>query len=114
MRPAVDAGASRESQPPRVESVSFSNLPSFVLHPGLTVKVGARHIRADVAFGGEFYAIVDGETAGLPIDVAHLPELRRAGVEIARAVEASHEIVHPPDRATREIAGTIFTGPACR
>ena len=100
-----------ESTAARVESVSFSNLPSFVRHPGLTVKVGARHIRADVAFGGELYAIVDGETAGLPMDVAHLPELRRAGVEIARAVEASNEMARPPDDAMQEIAGTIFTGP---
>src|ERR1700704_4499820 len=36
----------------RVESVSFVNVPSFVLHGGLVVKLGARQIRADVAFGG--------------------------------------------------------------
>src|SRR5204862_6804169 len=58
----------------RVEGVAFLNVPSFVLHGGLTVKVGARQVRADVAFGGAFYAIVDSETVGLPIDVAHLPE----------------------------------------
>src|SRR5204863_5939774 len=34
----------------RVESVAFLNVPSFVLHGGLTVKLGARPVRADVAF----------------------------------------------------------------
>src|SRR5215831_9801375 len=36
----------------RVESVSFLNVPSFVLHGGLTVKLDSRSVRADVAFGG--------------------------------------------------------------
>src|SRR5207253_6190159 len=36
----------------RVESVSFANVPSFVLHGGLAVKLASRTIRADVAFGG--------------------------------------------------------------
>src|SRR4051812_18063927 len=49
----------QDSPAPRVESVSFSGLPSFVLHGGLTARLGARLIRADVAFGGELYAIVD-------------------------------------------------------
>jgi proline racemase len=45
------------------------------------------------------------------MNLAHLPELRRAGVEIARAVEASREMMHPLDGVADEIAGTIFTGP---
>src|SRR4051812_11363456 len=52
----------------RAESVAFLNVPSFVLHGGITVKLASRTIRADVAFGGAFYAIVDSEAAGLPID----------------------------------------------
>ena len=73
----------------RVESVAFVNVPSFVLHGGLTVKLASRQIRADVAFGGAFYAIVDSEAVGLPIDAAHLPELRRVGMEIKHAIEAA-------------------------
>jgi len=95
----------------RVTSVSFVNVPSFVLHGGLAVKIGARQIRADVAFGGAFYAIVDSETVGLPIDVAHLPELRRVGMEIKRAIEAAQTIAHPLEPGLQGIYGTIFTGP---
>jgi trans-L-3-hydroxyproline dehydratase len=94
-----------------VESVSFLNVPSFVLHGGMSVKLGARAIRADVAFGGAFYAIVDSEAVGLPIDIAHLPELRRVGMEIKHAIEANHTIVHPMDVGLAGIYGTIFTGP---
>ena len=95
----------------RVESVSFVNVPSFVLHAGLPVNVGGRQLRADVAFGGAFYAIVDSESAGLPIDVAHLPELRRVGMEVKHAIEATHQIAHPNEPGLQGIYGTIFTGP---
>jgi proline racemase len=95
----------------RVESVSFLNVPSFVLHGGLSVKLESRNVRADVAFGGAFYAIVDGETVGLPLDSAHLPELRRVGMEIKHAIEAQQTIVHPLVPEVNGIYGTIFTGP---
>jgi trans-L-3-hydroxyproline dehydratase len=95
----------------RVESVAFLNVPSFVLHGGLTVKIASRTLRADVAFGGAFYAIVDSETVGLPIDVAHLPELRRVGMDIKHAIEAAQTIVHPLEPGLSGIYGTIFTGP---
>jgi trans-L-3-hydroxyproline dehydratase len=106
---AGEAGGAREVE--RVESVSFLNVPSFVLHGGLIVKLASRTIRADVAFGGAFYAIVDSEAVGLPIEAAHLPELRRAGMEIKHAIEAAHAIVHPLDPGLNGIYGTIFTGP---
>ena len=75
--------------------MSFTNVPAFVLHAGLPVQLGARHLRADVAYGGAFYAIVDAESAGLSIDIAHVSELRRAGLAIRDAVERAVTIAHP-------------------
>ena len=95
-----------------VERVAFVNVPSFVWHGGLVVKLGTRRIRVDVAFGGAFYAIVDSEAVGLPIDAAHVPELRRVGMEVMRAIDAAHTIVHPLDPGLRGIYGVVFTGPA--
>jgi proline racemase len=95
----------------RVQSVAFTNVPSFVLHGGISVKIASRTIRADVAFGGAFYAIVDSEAVGLPIDAAHLPELRRMGMEIKTAIEAGCTIAHPLEPGLTGIYGTIFTGP---
>ena len=108
---AMPSGPGEAPVPVRVASVAFVNVPSFVLHAGLAVKIGTRHIRADVAFGGAFYAIVDSEAVGLPIDAAHLPELRRAGMEIKHAIETAHAIAHPLEPGLRGIYGTIFTGP---
>lgn len=94
----------------RVERVTFSNVPAFVLHAGVPIQLGARHLRADLAFGGAFYAIVDAEAAGLAIDMAHVPELRRAGLAIKEAVERTVVIAHPM-HGTSALDGTIFTGP---
>ncbi|HJU42418.1 MAG TPA: proline racemase family protein [Vicinamibacterales bacterium] len=96
----------------RVESVAFRNVASFVFEPSLMVPVGGRKIPVDVAFGGAFYAIVDAEAAGVPIDAAHLPELRRLGMTIAREVEKLRRVVHPSDAGLEGIYGTIFTAPA--
>jgi proline racemase len=82
-----------------------------VLHAGLLVQLGPRHLRADVAYGGAFYAIVDAEAAGLSIDVAHVPELRRAGLAIREAVERAITVAHPSQPALTGLDGTVFTGP---
>ena len=95
----------------RVESVAFQNVASFVLHGGLTVALASRTVRVDVAFGGAFYAIVDSEAVGLPIDVAHLADLRRVGMEIKRAIETSQAVTHPLESGLKGVYGTIFTGP---
>lgn len=96
----------------RVEAVAFRNVPSFVFEPSLLVAVAGRKIPVDVAFGGAFYAIVDAEAAGVPIDAAHLPELRRLGMDIAREVEKLRQVVHPNDPGLEGIYGTIFTAPS--
>jgi proline racemase len=96
----------------RVRSVAVSNVPAFVLHPGVSVRVGSRIVRADVAFGGAFYAIVDGESAGVRLDTRAVHELRRAGMEIKKAVESAVPVGHPAESGLSGLYGTIFTGPA--
>jgi proline racemase len=94
----------------RVESVSFRNVPSFVLHPAVPVRMGGREVRADVAFGGAFYAIVDSEAVGIPIVPERLSDLRRAGMEVKHAVERIVRVEHPLEPQLHGIYGTIFTG----
>jgi proline racemase len=96
---------------PHVTSVAFRNVPSFVLHPAVPVKIGNRELRADVAYGGAFYAIVDSESVGIPIVPNRLPDLRRIGMEIKHALEAAVTVEHPLEPELRGIYGTIFTGP---
>jgi proline racemase len=103
----------------RVDSVAFTNVPAFVYLPGYPVRLGAaadavrskRELRVDVAFGGAFYAIVDIEAVGIPLEPRRLPELRRVATEIKAAVESSAVIAHPLEPKLTGLYGVIFTGP---
>ena len=94
-----------------VDSVLFTNVPAFVSSGGQSVRLGSRELRVDIAFGGAFYAIVDTEAIGIPLNGARLPELRRLGVEIRAAVNAAATALHPVDDALSGVTGVIFTGP---
>jgi len=105
------AAGSDISEQLRVESVAFVNVPSFVLHAGLPVMLGSRQIRADVAFGGEFYAIVDAESACVPVNGASIDDLRKIGSAIAAAIDDGLSVRHPLDPSLSGVAGTVFTSP---
>jgi proline racemase len=95
----------------RVSSVSFINVPSFVLAAGLPVNVAGRQVSVDVAFGGAFYAVVDAESAGLAVVTERLENLKSVGMAIAREVERTMDVVHPLEPGLTGVYGTIFTGP---
>jgi proline racemase len=93
------------------DSLELTSLPSFVFSAGLSLQLRGRRVPVDVAFAGEFYAIVDSEAVGIPLDIAHGPQLVAAGKEIKRAVESLANVVHPAESGWKGIHGTIVTGP---
>jgi trans-L-3-hydroxyproline dehydratase len=101
----------RNGERTRVDSVTFVNVPSFVFAAGQPVKIGTRELRVDIAFGGAFYAIVDTEAIGVPLEVPRLPELRRIATDIKAALEAAVTITHPAEPGLTGLYGVIFTGP---
>jgi len=103
--PAGLVKARAEMNGNRVKSVTFENVPSFVLASNLAVE----GVRADVVFGGAFYALAEA-----PVEVSgtHIGELRDLGMRIKHAIEKSRDVVHPLEPGLRGIYGTIFTGPA--
>lgn len=107
----VKVSVQRDSSPAstRVVGVTYANVPAFVVHPGVDVPLPARRLRADVAFGGEFYAIVDAESAGVPVDGASIDDLRRIGSAIAAAIDDGLSVRHPLDPSISGLAGTVFT-----
>jgi trans-L-3-hydroxyproline dehydratase len=94
-----------------VDAVAFTNVPSFVHTPAHPVRLRARDVRVDVAFGGVFYAIADTEAVGIPLRPERVADLRRLGVEIQASLNASYQVDHPLAPALNGVAGVIFTGP---
>ena len=92
----------------RAGGMSLIGLPGFVQSGALPVPFGGRIVPVDVAFGGEFFAIVDSEAVGIPLDPDHAPELIRAAARLQPAVDAAIRVIHPQLSAMH---GVIFTAP---
>lgn len=82
----------------RAVSVTIRNVPSFALALDQTVTVdGLGEVGYDIAYGGNFYAIVELEKVGLPFDRAHKQRLLDAGLAIMAAINDQAPPAHPSD-----------------
>ncbi|MEU1468153.1 proline racemase family protein [Streptomyces sp. NPDC005761] len=81
-------------------SVTLTNVPSFSAGLGLTAKVpGHGTVPYDLAYGGNFYAMVHLDDLGLPFDRSRKDELLAAGLALMDAVNETDRPVHPLDPA---------------
>ncbi|MET7642242.1 proline racemase family protein [Streptomyces sp. NPDC005426] len=81
-------------------SVTLTNVPAFSAGLGLTAKVpGHGSVPYDLAYGGNFYAMVRLDDLGLPFDRSRKDELLAAGLALMDAVNATDRPVHPLDPA---------------
>jgi len=103
-RVAVEDGSAR--------SVTLRNVPSFLLAADREVDVpGLGRTGYDMAFGGNFYALVPAAAVGLEVDPARAPELIEAGLAIMAAVNAADRPVHPEDARIAGCAHVVFHAP---
>jgi proline racemase len=93
---------------PRADAVTFRNVPSFVQARGETVATSAGSIRADVAFGGAYYASVAAADTGVPLAPASVPRLIALGREIKRALDERRVAEHPSEPRLSGIYGVTF------
>ncbi len=93
----------------KCERVSLDMVPSFVEALDVAVEVpGLGTVRADIAFGGVFYALIDPRQIGLKIEPSAARALVDAGCRIHRALNAEIEVRHPEQPAIRGLAYTMF------
>jgi proline racemase len=80
----------------RAERVTLRNVDSFVVELDATVDVpGIGAVRYDLAYGGNFYAIVDITDVGLPFDRKYKQEILGVGLSIMDAINAANRPRHP-------------------
>jgi proline racemase len=77
----------------RARSVTLRNVPSFLVARDLE----ALGVPYDMAYGGNFYALVEAAAAGLEVDPARSDELIARGLELMAAINATEPPVHPED-----------------
>ncbi|MBV9366277.1 MAG: proline racemase family protein [Solirubrobacterales bacterium] len=88
-----------------VEEVAFVNVPAWVIARG----VDAGEVRADVAWGGAFYAFVPAAAFGLHVTPQDLPALIVAGRAVKAALDGTRVSRHPHDERLSGIYGTVLT-----
>ncbi|MCP4551557.1 MAG: proline racemase family protein [Bacteroidetes bacterium] len=97
----------------KVTSVSFRNVPSFVLIKNQRIEVeGIGLVNFDVAYGGAFYTFVDADLVGVGLEANNYNQLIDWGRKIKHAVMDNFEIKHPFENELSFLYGTIFTGKA--
>ena len=96
----------------KVTSVSFRNLPAFVLHCDATIEVdGLGSLRVDVAYGGMLYVIADASDCGFAIQPDEAAELSSVGERIKAAAAEQLPSVHPERPEIHTVNQTLWAGP---
>ncbi|MFC9621351.1 proline racemase family protein [Streptomyces sp. NPDC056930] len=93
-------------------AVTLTNVPAFSVALDRTVDVpGYGPVRHDLAYGGNFYAMVHLADLGLPFDRAHKDDILAAGLAVMDAVNAADRPVHPEDPDIHGLKHVQFIAP---
>ncbi|HEY1105910.1 MAG TPA: proline racemase family protein [Agromyces sp.] len=80
----------------RAKHVTIENVPSFAERLDASIEVpGYGEVPYSVAFGGNFYALVELDDVGLPFDRARKDDILRAGLAIMEAINTQAPPQHP-------------------
>ncbi|GAA2069260.1 proline racemase family protein [Streptomyces albiaxialis] len=89
-------------------SVRFVNVPSYTVARDVELSTTHGRTRADVAYGGAFYAMVEAAGLGLEVTPEHLPQLVRLSAQIKAGILARHALADPGDPRIGGLYGVIF------
>ena len=96
----------------RAERVTLRNVPAFADKLGATIEVDSLgEVTYDMAYGGNFYALVPAAAVGLDPVPANADKLIAHGLAIADAINATAVPVHPLDPAIRGCKHVVFHAP---
>jgi proline racemase len=96
VRVAVESG--------RATAVTLRNVPSFLLARDREID----GVPYDMAYGGNFYALVEASAAGMAVDPARSDELIARGLEIMAAINRADAPVHPEDARISGCRHVVF------
>jgi 4-hydroxyproline epimerase len=117
-RLALDAPAGRVvaeyERPGRfVEKVRIHNVPSYLAATGVKIDVpGIGELVADVAYGGNYYAIIEKQKNYAGLDDLSAGEILRLSPIVRRLMREAVEPIHPEDPTIHGVSHVMWTGPA--
>ncbi len=96
----------------KVTSVKLVNVPSFLFARGVRVEdpeLGP--LLVDVAYGGNFYAIVEPQGGYLGVDALGAKGILSISPRVRAAVDQAIEAVHPLDASIRGVGHVLWADP---
>ena len=96
-----------------VDSVLIHNVPSYLAESGVRVdcpELG--ELVVDIAYGGNFYAIVEPQPNYPGLDEVSTGDLLRWSPVLRERLNTIVEIVHVDDATIRDVTHIMWTGPA--
>ena len=112
LRVEVPAGVidiAYETAGDKVTAVRITNVPSYVAATGITVDVdGIGPLSIDVAYGGNYYAIVEPQGAYTGLDDLGADRIIALSRSVRAAVRAKFEPVHPLDPTIRGVSHMLW------
>lgn len=96
---------------PYVEEVRLTNVPAFLYKTGLTAECpGLGEITVDVAYGGNFYAIVDSQENFRDMADYQAGDLIRYSPMLRAALNEKYDFVHPEHPDIQGLSHILWTG----
>jgi 4-hydroxyproline epimerase len=94
-----------------VESVRLTNVPSFLHSRDLDVEVeGLGKLRFDVAYGGNFYAIVEAQPGYADLTALTPSDIQRLSPIVRRLANEKYSFVHPEKPEIKGLSHVMWTG----
>jgi proline racemase len=111
--PAGLVGTTAEVRQGRVESVTFTSTPSFLYARDVGIDVpDLGPVSVDIAWGGNFYAIVDAPSVGLDLTDARVGRRIMLAEVLRDLVNQTIDVSHPVLEGVRGVTHVQFIGPA--
>lgn len=80
----------------KAEEVSIRNVPAFLYKENLEIEVpGYGVVVCDISFGGSFFALVNAENLGIPLEMPNVELLTEIGMSLMKQINENVEIRHP-------------------
>jgi 4-hydroxyproline epimerase len=100
-----------QQQGAHVDSVRLTNVASFLHSTDLSVAVdGFGEIRFDVAYGGNFYAIVEPQPGYDDLESLTPAEIQRLSPIVRRKANEKYRFVHPEQPRIQGLSHVMWTG----
>ncbi len=93
----------------RVTAVRITNVPAYVAATGIAIDVdGIGPLTIDVAYGGNYYAIVEPQGGYVGLDMLGAARIVELSGRVRAAVRAVFEPVHPLDPTIRGVSHVLW------